>query len=362
MSFGAETCGCSISQTPSLSRQREKTTPGKRGRRADELFLENRPHEPNLIPQYFNEEVKPNPRMPPQKTTKIQKLTNGQIMTWLRDRDIKDIPVREVLEKYLPPDIKTSGQYFTSIEMGTEALEKLRLRLPSPPMKLRILDPCAGIGHLVYLVSFLRPIICFDAYEIETECVEIGRKLFSWVCWFAQMPFVVMSDVEGKYDLVLCNPPIGIKRGMDLGKMMSETHCSRSEHIFLELSIRALKPGGQAVILGPVSYMDSRPARLKTWMDERVIITSRLGPLPGSNQYSKVPLYAYYLTRKGGDTSGDEASQRLSLSQIGSVLMKNSAAPGSAPPHPDSTPLTIFPNGDDLSSCPLQTRRPSLLV
>lgn len=202
--------------------------------------------------------------MPPQKLTKAQKLANTQIMTWLQDRDIKDIPIREILEKYTPPDIKSSGQYFTSIEMGTVALERLRLRVPTLAKKLRVFDPCAGIGHLIYPLIFLRPVICFDAYEIETECAEIGRKLFSWVHWFAQMPFVVMSGIEGKYDLVLCNPPIGIKRGMDLGKMMSETHCSRSEHIFLELSARALKPGGQAIILGPVSYMDSCPARLKT--------------------------------------------------------------------------------------------------
>lgn len=300
--------------------------------------------------------------MPPQKLTKAQKLANGQIMTWLRGRDIKDIPIREILEKYTPPDIKSSGQYFTSIEMGTAALEKLRLRLPTLPKKLRVLDPCAGIGHLIYPLIVLRPVICFDAYEIETECVEIGRKLFPWARWFGQMPFVAMADIEGKYDLVLGNPPIGIRRGMDIGKLMGETHCSRSEYIFLELSVRALKPGGQAVILGPVNYMDSRPPRLKSWMDERVVVESPLGPLPGSNPHSKVQLYAYYLTRKGGDMSGDEASQRLSVSQIGSVLMKNSAAPGSAPPHPDSTPLTIFPNGDDLSSCPLQTRRPSLLV
>jgi hypothetical protein len=155
---------------------------------------------------------------------------------------------------------------------------------------------------LIYLIIFLRPIITLDAYEIEAECVEVGCKLFPWVNWSTGIPFIAIDALEGQYDLVLCNPPIGINRGVEPGKMMCNHRASRSEHLFLELSIRALKSGGQAVILGSANYLESCSARLRTWIQQQqVVIAPPLGPLPGSNRYSSLQLYAYYISHPGGE-------------------------------------------------------------
>ena len=246
----------------------------------------------------------------PQKLSRPQKMINAQIRAWVQG-DGPEIPIQKVLEGYTPPDIKGSGQYFTSLEIGVAALENLQMRVPTSPNKLRGLDPCAGIGHFIYQVIFLRPIMTFDAYEIEGECVEIGRKLFPWVNWIHEMPFLAMDQIEGQYDLVLCNSPIGIKRGVAAGKMMCKNRCSRSEHIFLELSLRALKPGGQAVLLGAANYLDNCPARLRDWITERQFkLAPPLGPLPRS-KHSEVPLYAYYFTYQKDEAGNSSSTQPI---------------------------------------------------
>lgn len=245
-----------------------------------------------------------------QKRTQPVRQINNQILTWVRGKDAGGKPpsreflVKEVLESYVPPDIRGLAQYFTAIETGKSALSRLRLRL-SPEHKLRVIDPCAGIGHWPYLFSFMRDQLIFDAFEIEDECVEVGRGILPWINWFNRSSYTAMAEVEGRYDLGICNPPIGITRGGAIGKQVSQSRCSRSEHIFLELSIRALKAGGQLVILGPPLFLDNRPKALRRWMEERVILTDSFGPLPMPSSVS-IPLHAFYFTRKGAQPAGAE--------------------------------------------------------
>lgn len=251
-----------------------------------------------------------------QKKTQIASADHRLIMAWVRgEREDLSLTARAVLDRYTPPDIKGSAQYFTGLETGRAALEPLRLWLPAG-QKLRVLEPCAGIGHLIYLLRDLWQHLVVDAYEVEAECVEVGRKLFPWTNWQAGMPFLAMADLEGQYDLVLCNPPIGIRRGMALAKPVCQGRCVRSEHVFLEVSIRALKPGGQAVILGPENFLDKWPARLRTWLADQVEPVDRFGPLPGGRAHS-IQLYAHYFRKVGGATLAcGQRGREVSLKSI----------------------------------------------
>jgi hypothetical protein len=245
-----------------------------------------------------------------QKLTKPQKVFNAQVMAWVQGKG-PGIPILKVLEEYTPPDIKGSGQYFTTLETGAAALENLQLKLPTSPDKLRGLDPCAGIGHFIYPLTVLHPMMTFDAYEIEGECVQIGRKLFPWINWIQANSFMAINQIEGQYDLVLCNVPIGIKRGIEAGKKMAGNRASRSEHLFLALSLRALKPGGQAVLLGPANYLDHCPARLRRWIADHPFTPGLpFGPLPRS-KHSKVQLYAYTFTHPKDEAGESNSTQPI---------------------------------------------------
>jgi hypothetical protein len=251
-----------------------------------------------------------------QKKTQIASADHRLIMAWVRgEREDLSLTTRAVLDRYTPPDIKGSAQYFTSPETGMAVLEPLRLWLPAS-QKLWVLEPCAGIGHLIYLLRDLRQHLVVDAYEVEAECVQVGRKLFPWANWQANMPFLAMDAIEGRYDLVLCNPPIGIRQGMALARPVCQGRCGRSEHVFLEISIRALKPGGQAVILGPENFLDKWPARLRTWLADQVEPVDCFGPLPGGRANS-IQLYAHYFRKVGGATlARGQRGREVSLKSI----------------------------------------------
>jgi hypothetical protein len=70
----------------------------------------------------------------PQKMSQSQKAARAKIMAWAHgDESDTSLPIRTVLDTYIPPDIKGSGQYFTSAQTGVAALENLKLRLPVSP-------------------------------------------------------------------------------------------------------------------------------------------------------------------------------------------------------------------------------------
>ncbi len=280
------------------------------------------------------------------RITKAQYKNLKRIRAWLDDEPFKEhyrdknpqvpaLSVQEVLEQYTPPDVTGAGQFFTPLEMGRAASKPLQLDFRR---QLRILEPCAGIGHLVSLFNSVRGQVVLEAYEMEEECVRIGRKLFPWANWRCHIPFYDLEQIEGQYDLVAANPPIGTKRGMFPGERMSEGRCTRSEHVFLELIARALRPGGQAVVLAPYNYLDRLPKALRVWLDEQLETTHSWGPLPGRFALTSVRLHAYYFTRLGDPYELVEAE----------LEANESTGPGLASATSKPVQIGMFPTGQDL--------------
>lgn len=257
------------------------------------------------------------------KTTKAQRKNRDRIMAWLnnqpfpensRDRNpqVPDLSAVQVMEEYVPPDVRGAGQFFTPIEMGAAAISYLALPFGSES-NTRILDPCAGIGNLLYHLDSLN----IDAYEMERECVDLGRRLFPDVNWHWEIPFDVdvLDKIAGQYDYVICNPPFGTRRGMYSGDEMCEGRCRKSEHIFLELCIRALKPEGKALILAPYNYMDRLPKTFRPWVDDHADLEHSWGPLPGEFALTKISLNAWYFRRKPEPNALDIIYQRTAERQ-----------------------------------------------
>lgn len=240
------------------------------------------------------------------RMTKAQCKWNDRIEAWRKGepfkenarakREVPSLEIREVLDNYYPPDPTGSAQFFTPPEMALAAFEHGNVYLTNGQ---RVLDPCAGIGHLFYPWShhLHDSQIGFDAYEIDQECIELGRRLFPGINWHWGIPFDYLEDIEGQYDLVVCNPPFNIRRGMAPGERMNQGRATKSEHLFLELCIRALKPEGRAVMFGPYNYLDKLPKRMQIWFDDHAYLDFRGGPLPGKFALTGVQLHAYYIRR-----------------------------------------------------------------
>ncbi len=198
--------------------------------------------------------------------------------------------LQQVLNSYTPPNIGRgrSPPPFTPLPTASTMMEQLTLNFNQP---LQVLVPGAGIGHLIWPLLIVRDTATVDAYEIETERCRIGRGLFPWVNWYNLTPFPHLSIIEAQYDLVLCHPPIGTEQGIRPGRQMCAGRANRSEYIFFELTLRALRSGGQAIFLASEWFTRRISPPLQLWLDERAEHFRTIGPLPGG-------LYARYYQRR----------------------------------------------------------------
>jgi hypothetical protein len=164
-----------------------------------------------------------------------------------------------------------------------------------------ILDPCAGIGHLLWAVNAHEGRFNCVAYEVEEECVKIGQRLFPRVEWNWEIPFDHVDELTDQFDFVLMNPPFGTRRGTAPGQAMSEGRCTKSEHVFFELAVRACKPGGQIGVIAPYNFNTRLPKPFKKWLEDKVELEYDMGRLPGEFAYSGIKAHGfiYWKTEDG---------------------------------------------------------------
>lgn len=252
------------------------------------------------------------------KLTKQQRKDRERIEAWIYGRPfqensrskpaVPDLYPDDVLETFVPGNIADGGQYFTPIITGDAAVRFGAEHGINIEAEHRVLEPCAGIGNLLAAYAYSHgemPGTCVDAYEIDRECFEVGRRLWanqSNISWHNVIPFDDISALEEQYDVVIMNPPFGTRWGMSSGYEMSLGKFSRSEHLFLELAIRALKPGGKALVIAPYNLVDKLPKLGMTWFDKYVGRWKRSDVLPGEFAFTKIVTYAYVFERS--KTSG----------------------------------------------------------
>ena len=248
------------------------------------------------------------------KFTKVQLKNQERIEAWLagvpfrensRDKhpQVPDLSLERVLEEFCPPDVKGAGQFYTPLDMASQALSYI-----APFEGARILDPCCGIGNLLYPFLPDKKWIHVDAYEMEGECVRVGQKLFPWVRRHHAIPFDHLDAIEGRYDFVVMNPPFGTARGMVPGETMAQGRATRSEHIFMELAVRALKPDGYAVMIvpsqgerTPAFHERTMPKKMVPWFEPRAKLVYRDARLPGEFQFTQINVEALVFQRTDYD-------------------------------------------------------------
>ena len=116
------------------------------------------------------------------KLTKQQMKEKDQIAAWLdgkpfkknsRDKDpqVPVLSVEDVLNTYTPQYISDGGKFYTPLLMSEEFVGHLNIFTG-----MQILDPCAGIGNLLFPVYANS--VKIDAIELDEEACKIGSKLF----------------------------------------------------------------------------------------------------------------------------------------------------------------------------------------
>ena len=83
---------------------------------------------------------------------------------------------------------------------------------------------------------------------------------------------------------------------------MREGRSSKSEYMFLELALRALKANGLACVIAPYNYYDKLPKKLRAWVDDRVMDFADLGELPGEFRFTGIRVHGWMIYRNSYDT------------------------------------------------------------
>lgn len=247
------------------------------------------------------------------KLTKQQRKDRERIEHWIYQRpfrensrskpEIPELSAKEVFDTYVPGNISDGGQFFTPLVTGDAAIRFAAACGMNIESHHLVLEPCAGIGNLFAAFAYTyaeMPGARVDAYEIDGECVHVGRRLWqdeTNIYWHNEIPFDDIADLEGQYDVALINPPFGTRWGMYPGDVMSKGKFKLSEHLFVELALRALKPGGKALVIAPYNLIDRMPKAGKTWFDQNVAWWQKSDVLPGEFAFTKIRVHAFVLER-----------------------------------------------------------------
>lgn len=173
------------------------------------------------------------------KLTKAQRKDRMRIECWLTQRPFREnartkpiipnLTLEQVLTTYVPPAIQEMGQFFTPSEMARQAFSGLNLNTEPHD----ILELCGGIGHLLFAllphIQSHHVTIC----ELNQECYLVGSRLFPWATWRWASPWDLWPELEGRFDLVLANPPFGTTCGMYDASAVCVSQRRKTERAYL---------------------------------------------------------------------------------------------------------------------------------
>jgi len=241
------------------------------------------------------------------RMTKQQIKDNARIQAWLEGKEFREnsrakpavpnLSHNDVLEDWTPPCVSAMGQFFTPYSM-VEKLHPWTHGRDARSGPYTVLDPCAGIGHL--LTDFSHSVYQVTAIEMQWETFTLGQHLFPAFEWRQWNALEYLDTFEGQFDIVICNPPYNITVGMHNRLEGFESGGKKSHQLFLELCVRALRPDRHsiAVMIGPYNLITGLPKKAAAWFEENAQIVDIVGPLHGEFKHTKMQVHAYMIKRK----------------------------------------------------------------
>lgn len=157
----------------------------------------------------------------------------------------------------------------------------------------KILEPCAGEGHLIEAVLAIAPASHIDAFEYDSSAAKLLEKKYSstsnvHICNQDTLAFATKTLVNQstQYDRIIANPPYGAwqdySRRHWLQKRFPDLYVRETYGLFLYCCINLLVPGGRLVFIIPDTYLNLHLHRqlryhilTQTWVEEIVIFPSR---------------------------------------------------------------------------------------
>lgn len=139
-----------------------------------------------------------------------------------------------------------------------------------------VLDPACGSGRLLEYLD--KDSLSITGYEIDPKSAKVCKLLYPQATIICDDALAHLDQVSGRFDFCICSPPWGLYVGKrPQYDLTAQLGGEDSTFYFLELSIRALKPGGKSVILLPTSLFQlEQYRRLFDLLDDWVQILGRI--------------------------------------------------------------------------------------
>ncbi len=186
-------------------------------------------------------------------------------------------PTKRQRERHFQRREKVLGQFFTPSALATWAVEQAIRWIDH---RGKALDPACGDG------AFLRPLLSAGFKEVWgidvdlillTQCATRcggGERLKLQQA----NALAVLKELQGRFDLVVTNPPFSAKYGrVNEKRLLHQFELGRGrsseavEALFLELCVKALKDGGVLAIVLPEGIFANIPQRrVRVWLCRHV--------------------------------------------------------------------------------------------
>ena len=209
-----------------------------------------------------------------QLTKKIVK-HNEKVKAWLRGAIELS---REQIAEYVSPHSGERSQWFTPLETALDLCQRIQQRHfdEQHGTHLRVLEPCAGIGNLIYPMIG-REKVALVGYEIDDEIAPIAAKLCAGDLMVVTQGdvFNQLASAAGFYDLVLMNAPFNIEYGQMRAREVAPKWATTSGARFLWFALTALARDGQLLALGPYNFLDRLTNDGKAWFEKNGQLAER---------------------------------------------------------------------------------------
>lgn len=164
----------------------------------------------------------------------------------------------------------TFGQFFTPQIVTRFMVELLGITGGS------ILEPSCGAGAFLEAL----PSSCeIEAFELMHEAYSVAKLLYPTAKITKGNTLTQLQDLEGRFDYVIGNPPFcdAPKYEDYAAYTIAQKGRNRAEWYFLELAMRALKPGGILAVILPEGILSNKKEEiLRKWLMEHAWVRASI--------------------------------------------------------------------------------------
>ena len=166
--------------------------------------------------------------------------------------------------------ISDNTQYFTPEEVVQYMIDSLDIFIDIS--KAKILEPSCGNGIFLRKLYEKNSMLDITGVELNRELYLLNKICYEKATIIEANTLDYLEDFKEKFDIVIGNPPFGATKSNPEFPLSQ----NRLEAQFVELSLKALKPGGHFIMVLPTSILSANsyiPLRQKI-LDNFMVIQS----------------------------------------------------------------------------------------